>query len=129
MASATKGPSIEVLLSWLDTVPPELAAEIGDPSTADGFQKAMDAFLATNEVPKEKREHTARPYRVIILNATTGTYEDRGTHLGSPGRAPSDPSKFTSLQKEVASAKVAVHMLKRKGQDAEVVTLLVDSDS
>jgi hypothetical protein len=131
--ATNSAPSVSDLLSWFDSQDAEIQASIGDPSTDDGFTKAMTAFLSSNDAPKvAKREHTARPYEVMILisdsdDPAKGSYEARGTHVGSPGRAPTDPSKFTDLQKAVRSAEVRVLQLAKQGIKARVLSVLVEN--
>lgn len=124
--------TLDTLLSFVDTLSAEEQEKIGDlsdMSPGGGYSLALDAFHASGEGAKvAKKERATRDYRVILLNETDGTFEDMGTHAGAPGRAPTDPSKMSDLQKIVQSCNVKVRMAAKKGVTLSVVKVAVGED-
>jgi len=124
--------TLDVLVSFVDSLSAERQKEIGDisdMSPGGGYERALDALHASGDAPKtEKKERAARDYRVFLLNESAGTFEDLGVHKGSPGRAHTDPSKMSALQKIEKSAEVKSLLAARKGIVLTLVKVAVGED-
>lgn len=87
------------------------------------FAKAIGLLRTAHGEPEkgEKAEREAVHYTVLLLNHSTGTFTTVGGGKGTVGRAPSDPAKWTELQRIESSARMKCLLLQKKGVLASVI--------
>lgn len=117
--------TFEMVVDFVESRPQDVQDSIGDILTPEGYQRALEALEIANggSADGAKRTHEAKPYEVLLLNDETGTFESLGVHLGSVGKPPSDPAKWSDLQKCVHQAEGRVFLAKRKGESLRMVKI------